>query len=188
MGKLEKNSRKRSKRKHLQRLILQTVATTGLLGVGLLAPNVVGALNKLGLIPNFRQKEYIASSATKMVKRGLLSFNGKYYQLTSQGEKLLRCWQFDDFRLEKPKKWDKKWRVIIFDIPEKKRRARDDLTVLFRKAGIRRLQNSVWIYPYDCEDVITLLKTDFGLGKYLLYMIVDELENDKHLREEFGII
>jgi len=188
MGKLEDQNRKKSKRKKLQQVILQTIAVAGVLSVGLIAPNVIGALTKLGIFPNKRQKEYISSSASKLVKRGLLFYNGKHYQLTSQGESLLRRWQFVDFKFKKPKKWDGKWRVIIFDIPEKKKKARDDLTILFRQTGIRRLQNSVWIYPYDCEDIVTLLKTDFRIGKYLLYMIVDELENDKHLREEFGLI
>ncbi|MBI2674076.1 MAG: hypothetical protein HYX23_02230 [Candidatus Zambryskibacteria bacterium] len=188
MGKLENKSRKKSKRKNLQHVILQTVAVAGMLSVALVAPNVIGALAKLGILPNKRQKEYIGSSASKLVKRGLLFYDGKRYQLTLKGESLLRRWQFADFQLQKPKRWDKKWRVIIFDIPEKKKKARDDLTILFRQTGIRRLQNSVWIYPYDCEDIITLLKTDFRIGKYLLYMIVDELENDKHLREEFGLI
>jgi len=32
------------------------------------------------------------------------------------------------------------------------------------------------------------LKTDIGIGKDLLYMIVDEIENDKHLREYFGLL
>jgi len=188
MGKLEDQNQNKSKRKNLQQVILRTIAITGVLSVGLIAPNVIGALAKLGILPNKRQKEYISSSASKLVKRGLLYYNGKHYQLTSQGESLLRRWQFADFKFKKPKKWDKKWRVIIFDIPEKKRKARDDLTILFRQAGIRRLQNSVWIYPYDCENIITLLKTDFRIGKHLLYMIVDELENDKYLREEFGLI
>ena len=188
MGKLENKSRKKLKRRNLQRAILQTVAVAGILSVALIAPNVIGALAKPGVLPNKRQKEYIVSSASKLVKRGLLFFNGKKYQLTSQGKNLLHRWQFADFKLQEPKKWDKKWRVMIFDIPEQKKKARDSLTLLFRQAGIRRLQNSVWIYPYDCEDVITLLKTDFGVGKHLLYMIVDELENDKYLREEFGLI
>lgn len=188
MGKVEDHNRKKSKRRNLQRAILQTVAVAGVLSVALVAPNVIGALAKLGILPHKRQKEYIASSASKLVKRGLLFFNGKNYQLTLQGESLLCRWQFVDFKFKKPKKWDKKWRVIIFDIPEKKRKARDDLTLLFRQAGIRRLQNSVWIYPHDCEDIITLLKTDLRIGKHLLYMIVDELENDKYLREEFGLI
>lgn len=108
--------------------------------------------------------------------------------MTSIGESLFRRWQFADFQIQKPKRWDKKWRVMIFDIPEKKRKIRNDLTTLFRAAGIYRLQNSVWVYPYECEDIITLLKTDFGIGKYLLYMIVDELENDKYLRQHFGLI
>jgi DNA-binding transcriptional regulator PaaX len=188
MDKLEDKSWKKSKRKNLQHVILQTIATAGMLSVALVAPNVIGALAKFGILPNKRQKEYISSSASKLVKRGLLFYNGKSYQLTSHGESLLRRWQFTNFELKKPKRWDKKWRVMIFDIPEKKRKARDDLIILFRQAGIQRLQNSVWIYPYDCEDIITLLKTDFGIGKYLLYMIVEELENDKYLREEFGLI
>ena len=100
----------------------------------------------------------------------------------------MRKWEFADFKFNKPRKWDKKWRVIIFDIPEKKKKVRDHLTSLFRQTGIKKLQDSVWIYPYDCEDIIALLKTDFGIGKDLLYLIVEELENDKYLREEFGLI
>ncbi|MDP3763584.1 MAG: hypothetical protein Q8Q92_02960 [bacterium] len=188
MGKLEKNSRKKSKRRNLQYAILQTVAVAGVLSVALIAPNVIGALGELGILPNRRQKEYVSSSTTKLVKRGLLFYDGIGYQMTSKGESLLRRWQFADFKLQKPRKWDKKWRVMIFDIPEKKKKIRDNLTLLFRQAGIRRLQNSVWIYPYDCEDIITLLKTDFGIGKNLLYLIVDELENDKYLREEFDLV
>ncbi|MDO8569944.1 MAG: hypothetical protein Q7R89_04205 [bacterium] len=188
MGKLEEKSREKSKRKNLQYAILQTVAAVGVLSISLVAPNVIKALSKLGIIPNNRQREYITSSASKLVKRGLLSYNGKKYCLTPDGEKLLRRWQFADFKLHKPKKWDKKWRVVIFDIPEKKKRVRNQITMLFRQAGLLRLQDSVWVYPYDCEDIITLLKIDFGIGKYLLYLIVDELENDKHLREDFNLI
>ena len=167
---------------------METVAIAGVLSVALVAPNVIQAMSKLGLIPRRRQSEYIASSASKLAKRGLLFYDGKRYLLTPKGESLLRRWRFADFNLHKPKKWDKKWRVVIFDIPEKKKKVREQIRSLFNQAGLRRLQDSVWVYPYDCEDVITLLKTDFGVGKDLLYLIVDELENDKHLREEFDLI
>ncbi|MDZ4205723.1 MAG: hypothetical protein U1C12_00695, partial [Patescibacteria group bacterium] len=82
MGKLEEKSREKSKRKNLQYAILQAVATVGVLSIGLVAPNVIKALSRLGIIPNNRQREYIASSASKLVKRGLLSYNGKKYCLT----------------------------------------------------------------------------------------------------------
>ena len=187
MGHLEQKSRKRTKRKNLQKVILETVALAGVLTISVLAPNVIGAMDKLGIFPARRQKEYIVSSASKMAKRGLLKFNGRFYELTDFGRKKLQRWQFVNFSLLRPKKWDQKWRMIIFDIPEKKKRTRNYLTLLFKKAGLVRLQDSVWIYPYDCEDIIALLKSDFGIGKYLLYVIVEELENDKHLREEFGL-
>ena len=53
--------------------------------------------------------------------------------------------------------------------------------------GFVRLQDSVWVYPYDCEDLITLLKADFRVGKDVLYLIVDSIENDKYLRAEFNL-
>ena len=187
MGKLEESNKRKIGRRDLQQTILQTVALAGVLGVGLLAPNVLKSLDKLGFLPNRRQKEYISSSASKLVKRGLLFYDGRKYCPTPAGQNLLHLWQFSDFKLQKPKRWDRKWRVIIFDIPEKKRNIRDQIRHLFNQSGLKRLQDSVWVYPYDCEDILTLLKVDLGVGKYVLYLIVDELENDKHLREDFGL-
>ena len=188
MGKIEARSKKKGSREHLQKLILQTVADIGMLSVALLAPNVAKAMYKLGLVPKKRQNEYTSSSASKLVKRGLLFYDGKRYCLTPKGGDIFRRWQFADFKLEKPKRWDRKWRVIVFDIPEKKRKIRDQIRTLFRTADFYLLQDSVWVYPYDCEDILTLLKTDLGVGKYILYLIVDELENDKHLREFFDLV
>src|SRR3990167_3898699 len=120
MGKLERKSKKQRQRKNLEHFILRSVQIAGVLSIGLVAPNVIGAMQKLGLMPSLRQREYVASSASKLAKRGLLAYDGKSYILTSNGEDRLRYWEFADFHLEKPRKWDKKWRVIIFDIPEKK--------------------------------------------------------------------
>ena len=188
MGKIEESSKRKARKGEIQKLILETVKLAGILSIGLLAPNVIGAMYKLGLISNKRQSEIVSSSAYKLVKKGLLKFNGRYYELTEDGKRTLRKWEFTDFKLEKPKRWDKKWRIIIFDISEKRRKQRDQVRGLFTRAGFYRLQDSVWTYPYDCEDIIGLLKTDFGVGKEVLYIIADEIENDLRLREEFGLL
>ncbi len=188
MGKLEEENRKRVRRGEIQKLILESVKLVGILGVGLVAPRVIGAMTKLGLIQNKRQVEIVRSSANKLKKKGLLVYKDGKYQLTEAGENKLRRWEFQGYQFQHPQSWDKKWRVIIFDIPEKKKKVRDQIRHLFISAGFFRLQDSVWVYPYDCEDVVGLLKTDFGVGRDLLYMIVDEIENDRHLREEFGLL
>lgn len=183
MGKLEERNRK----ENLQKFILDSVATVGILSIGLIAPNVIGAMSKMGILPKPRQREYISSSAVKLTKRGLLKFEHGNYRLTKNGEMMLRRWELSRYELRKPKKWDGKWRMIIFDIPEKKRKVRKQITILFNQAGFHRLQDSVWVYPYDCEDIIGLLKTDFGIGKDVLYIIANEIENDRHLRHHFGL-
>src|SRR3989338_8403774 len=188
MGEIETRNRKRARKENLQKLILDSVAMAGILSIGLVAPNVIKSMNKLSLIPKLRQKEYISSSASKLVKRGLLKFQDGVYKLTKDGEKLLRRWELAEYKLRKPKKWDGRWRMVIFDIPEKKKGVRRQISSLFNQAGLYRLQDSVWVYPYDCEDIIGLLKTESGVGKEMLYVIADEIENDKYLRMDFGLL
>ncbi|KKT75590.1 MAG: hypothetical protein UW71_C0001G0001, partial [Parcubacteria group bacterium GW2011_GWB1_44_7] len=53
--------------------------------------------------------------------------------------------------------------------------------------GFMKLQKSVWVYPYDCEDFVNLIKADFKIGKDLLYLIVDSIENDKFIKEYFQL-
>jgi DNA-binding transcriptional regulator PaaX len=188
MGKIEDKNRKRARKENLQKIILGTVAAAGVLAVSLVAPNVIGALGKLGILPNPRRKEYVSSSASRLVKRGLMKFENGYYKLTLKGEGILRRWEISDYKINQPKRWDKKWRIIIYDMPEKKKGiVRRQIFSMFNEAGFYRLQNSVWVYPYDCEDIIGLLKTDFGVGREILYIIADEIENDKHLRSRFSL-
>jgi len=53
--------------------------------------------------------------------------------------------------------------------------------------GFVQLQKSVWVFPYDCEDLIILLKADFKVGKDVLYMIVDKIENDREIKKVFNL-
>lgn len=188
MGEIEKKTKKRARKENLQKIILESVSLAGILAIGLVAPNVIKSLNKIGVLPNPRRKEYISSSASKLVKKSLMKFENGYYQLTEVGEKVLRRWELTNYKMAKPNKWDRRWRIIIYDIPEKRKgNARRQIFGLFNSAGFYRLQNSVWVCPYDCEDLVGLLKTDLGVGKEILYIIADEIENDKHLREHFGL-
>ena len=91
------------------------------------------------------------------------------------------------FRLKRPRRWDGKWRVLIFDIPESNRFIRATIRQTLAAVGFICLQGSVWIYPYPCEEFVALLKADLRIGKRLLYMIVEELESDGWLKEKFNL-
>jgi len=171
----------------LEEIILKTVGAAGLVAVALLAPNALSAMSKLGFIPSKRQREYIHASKDRLLKRGLLKYENGKLLLTRSGEDRLRRLKILDYQFKKPYRWDRKWRVLIFDVPEKRKSLRNKIRETLLLIGFRHLQDSVWIYPYDCEDIVTLLKADFRIGKDLLYMVVEKLEYDRSFREYFDL-
>lgn len=187
MGRMEFESKKRTQRHKLQEIILGSVKAVGLLSIALVAPNAIQTLKALGYNPGKRQGEVVQLSRKRLVKAGLLKYKGKFLELTEEGERKLRQLDRSDYKIKKPKRWDGKWRELIFDIPERRKLMREKLRNTLRSIGFLRLQDSVWIYPYPCEDLITLLKADFKIGKDLLYMIVDSVENDLWIRKHFNL-
>jgi DNA-binding transcriptional regulator PaaX len=192
MSEIEKELKKEIKRTNIQKIILSSIATAGILSVALLAPNALQVLKPLGLdkkLKNF--KNDTNRSLSGLLSSGLVVFiekdGKKYLKLTEKGKlKLIRL-EKSNFELKKPKKWDKKWRIVIFDIPQKRRLQRDNLRFTLKQIGFIRLQNSVWVYPYDCEELITLLKLDSKMGRELLYIIAEKIENDKLLKKYFEL-
>jgi len=185
MGEMEEKSRSKRRKGDLQKIILNSVAAAGILAVGFVAPNVIGAMAKFGLIPTKRSSEVIKRSWNRLIARGFLVRSENHLKLTSKGQAYL--FLVGSLGIKKPKRWDKKWRVLIFDIPERRKRIRTALRRTLNSLGLVRLQDSVWVYPYDCEDVIALLKIGYHIGKDLLYLIVESMENDKALRNHFAL-
>ena len=193
MSNLEKELKRERKSLNVRKAILATIGAAGLLSLGLVAGNAIQVL-KIFNKSNWKTdpKYYVKNSLTRLLKLGLVEFvvkkNKKYLQLTNKGRLKLIQLGGNNYKIKKPKKWDKKWRVIVFDIPQNKRRSRDLIRFTLKQIGFVKLQHSVWVYPYDCEEWITLLKLDFKFGKEVLYMIVEKIENDKTLRQNFGLV
>ena len=187
MGQLEETSKKRTRNQNLKLLVLGSVALAGVLAIGLVAPNVLGAMGKLGLALKFREEEYIGGARRRLKKQGFLEERDGFLRITSKGETHLRKLMISLARPTRLKRWDHKWRILIFDIPEKRKGLRARIREHLIAARFMRLQHSVWIYPYPCEEFVALLKAEMKVGKNLLYLIVDTLEGDRELRREFEL-
>jgi DNA-binding transcriptional regulator PaaX len=186
MGRLEAESATRSRRNKVRQAILAAVQIAGLLALVAVVPNSIAGMQKLGIITNARHKDSTKRSFKRLLQSGHLRLEGGRARLTKKGEaelKKLQAYQ----AVKTHRKWDKKWRILIFDIPEYRKSTRDKLRRTVEHIGFVRLQDSVWVYPYDCEDLITLLKADFKIGRDILYMIVDVLEGDRVLRQRFDL-
>ncbi|MCK5416237.1 hypothetical protein KAI92_02300 [Candidatus Parcubacteria bacterium] len=125
-------------------------------------------------------------------KSKLISFtqyeDGNYQAtLTEFGKNRAAEFEFKKIKIKKPKKWDKKWRIVIFDIPEKNRRARDALRALLKRLEFMELQKSVFIYPYECEKNIGFLVNFFNIHKHVRFIKAEYIDNAKDVKNNFGL-
>lgn len=143
-----------------------------------------------------KQKKYshkkIYDAFYQLRRRGLIETKTKgnqiYISLTEEGRKKAGYFQINDLRIKKPKNWDKKWRIVIFDISELKKVHRESFRGKLKEMGFRPLQKSVWVHPFDCEAEIELLREFFGLKEQELRLIVAEkIGRETEIRDWFKV-
>ncbi|OGG09506.1 hypothetical protein A2154_02305 [Candidatus Gottesmanbacteria bacterium RBG_16_43_7] len=107
--------------------------------------------------------------------------------ITKAGRNRILKYALDDFHIENPKQWDGKWRLIVYDVEDRRKHLRDIFRKTVKNLGFYQLQKSVWIYPYPCEQQISFLREYYGVGNEVLYIVATHLEDDTPLREYFGL-
>lgn len=106
-------------------------------------------------------------------------------ELTKIGQAKAVRYAIKDWQIEKPKIWDKKWRIIIFDIPNDKKILREIVRQRLKYWGFHQLQESVFVYPFDCNTEISALKYTYNLGRYVQYLVVESIETELDLVDLF---
>lgn len=152
-----------------------------------MVPNTVRLLrhveDKIG--PSPRLKRRVSQAYSRLIKEGLLKRSAEKVVLTEKGTRLAEDFLRKEKFKNKPRKWDHKWRVIMFDVWERRRSVRDELRRALEEVGFVKIQNSVWVYPYPCEEFLVFLRTSLRLGRGILYVVADEIEHDEALRRHF---
>lgn len=83
--------------------------------------------------------------------------------------------------------WDHKWRIVAFDIPEKYAVLRNKVRELLKRAGFVKFQQSIWIFPHECEELVQLIKNESQLSKHILYGVLDHIEDEDRLKKLFRL-
>ena len=119
-----------------------------------------------GFVPRKYRKSYLYKKVHQLLKTGQIERiikNGQpFFRLSNSGKKKI-VRDFPILSMQR-KKWDKKWRLVIFDIPEKKRKARNALREKLIELGFGKWQRSIYISPHDFgQDLRDFLKS-WGLA------------------------
>lgn len=107
--------------------------------------------------------------------------------LTKEGQKKALQFNFEEMEIKKPEKWDKKWRIVIFDIPEKKKKTREALRGKLKNIGFQELQKSVFVHPFECENEIDFIVEVFQIRSHVRLIRAESITNEEQIKLKFGI-
>lgn len=104
-----------------------------------------------GWVPNRYKRKNFYNLVWKSLKTGdiekIVKNDKVYLRLSGRGKsKVIRDFPMAAFQ---NKKWDGKWRIVLFDIEEKSRRIRDLFRAKLKELGFQMVQKSVYITPHD---------------------------------------
>lgn len=107
------------------------------------------------------------------------------YRLTKKGWQAFEKINIDELAIPTPKRWDNKWRLVMFDIPLSHQKQRQYLLHRLRLLDFYMLQRSAWIHPFDCEREIGVLLKYLGLERYVSFIVVDSGNFTDHATSHF---
>lgn len=183
-------SNTRTKKGVISKIVLGLLLAGGGIVVLAMAPGLATALKLID--PNPRKAMGKLERALRnLASAGDIKTSGKkgqkQYRITTTGRQKLARLKFAEYAVPEQVKWDGKWRVVCFDIPETKKYNRTLFQTKLSALGFYRLQNSVFVYPYPCDQLIKLAYGAFGLQKFVRIIVADHIDNEAHILNFFKL-
>jgi DNA-binding transcriptional regulator PaaX len=174
--------------------LLRLIVGGSFLASGLVAPNAIIAFNKpvkkyFVRLDKRAQERQLRRIVSQMKYKGLIK--GSYdhgLQITEAGRKRLEKTEFNKLTVQRPIEWDKKWRIVLFDIPEENKYGRNALSSKLRQIGFLQLQKSVWIHPFPCREVVEKISTYYQIDQFVTYIETSYIDNQEKLMSKFNQI
>ena len=108
--------------------------------------------------------------------------------LSEKGKKKILTYNIDDISIKKPEKWDGKWRMVLFDIPNSRKKEREVLRSSLKNLGFLAYQKSVFVLPYECRNEVDFIIEFYNLRRYVRFMEVNAFDDDLAFKSHFGFV
>ncbi|EKE21813.1 MAG: hypothetical protein ACD_7C00123G0006 [uncultured bacterium] len=173
------------------KFVLAFVAVGAFAFGGALIPGILKCIKEFEGSSNYSDKK--VRNAVEALKRGkfikiIKNKNGKIkIKLTNKGRKRIIDIVIDDLMICVPKVWDKKWRILIFDIPNRMTNERNSFRLKIKKLGFYQFQKSAWFHPYPCEDEILAVAEFYAVSEYVEIITADRVLHEKELKKYFKL-
>ncbi len=120
------------------------------------------------------------------VSVGLLD-NEKIFKITEKGKDRLRAHQVSEDGLGISERWDGRWFLITFDIPETKKVARNQLILTLKRHGFINYTKGLWLIPYNPTRLVASLRKQLGLKSELKLIVAQSIDSDSKYRKYWDL-
>ena len=121
----------------------------------------------------------------RLEKQKEVEISNGMVKITNKGKKKVLKYNLDNMELKR--KTDGKWRVIVYDIANLKKFQRELFRETLKRLKFLKLQKSVYLTPFVCDDEIEYLRQLFNIGSEVIVLKVTEIENEQAHKRYFGI-
>lgn len=163
----------------------------GIAAVSVLAPQLPYILLKAYLKEKLKEpysQTQMHNSVSYLKRRKFIAFEFKENKikviLTKLGRQHLNKVAFEEIKIQ-PIKWDGRWRLLTFDIPENKKRARQTFRRKIKELGFFHFQRSVFIFPFPCEKEIDNMTKLLEIRPFVHLITCDRFMGDNGLLKKF---
>lgn len=108
-------------------------------------------------------------------------------KITDNGRKKILKFSLDDLQITKPKQWDKKWRLVSFDLPEKLVKKRKIFVEYLKAWQFYPLHKSVYLHAYPCFKEVDFLREYLEISEHVKMFTIIEIENNASFKKYFDV-
>jgi DNA-binding transcriptional regulator PaaX len=110
-----------------------------------------------------------------------------YILLTQEGKVKLAEVAIWDLSIAAPKRWDKKWRIVMFDFPKEMTTTRNSFRQKIEDIGFKVYQRSVYIYPFECTEEVKSICEFFNAEAFVRYVVAIDIDNTEEYIKLFEL-
>lgn len=180
----------RIKGSEILKYVLLGIGVTGLIFVAITAPNLFSAFGQFKGSRKYSKDQY-RRSFDHAKKSGIIEVkktkSGYMVLLTEKGKDRMAQFRLGELRLAKPKKWDGRWRLVMFDIPEKYKQNRLVFAKKLKELGLFQFQKSIWAWPYELQDDLDLMKEAYEIRPFVRLVTAQTIDRPSALLKFFKL-
>ncbi len=180
------------RRGELAKDILRLIGTGVVVGgAALMAPNTIQLIEFFDpKSPQERNRIWKTIKYLEEKNRVVFEERGQktFVVLTHQGQLQLNEDAIWELAIERPRRWDRKWRIVMFDLPSSHEKIRQSFRLKLEDLGFKLYQRSVFIFPYECQEEVHTIAKWYGVDHCIRYIVATEIHDMRKYAQEFDLL